>query len=134
MNEQKPISIEAINEDTLKAATIGECESLLAAMNAMSGTLRAKAHLVHAAMEAKQAAQTAARKNGQLSESDKAALKAHWAEEEKINTDPKLSAKEKEFALARLNHIEIAPPAQHLDGSHITRDDDSVKPGNDKRI
>lgn len=122
-----PISIEAINEETIKSATIAECEGLLSAMNSMSGTLRAKAHLVHAAMEAKQTARDAARKAGVMTEEDKAALRAHWAEEDRIRASD-MTEEEKSAALAKLNHKEEAPPAQHLVGSHITKDNDDVKP------
>lgn len=119
---------EFINEDTLKPATIGECEAILSAMNMMSGTLRAKAHLVHAALEAKQTERDAIRKSGGFTDADKEAMKAHWAKEDAIkNSD--MTAEEKSAALSALNHIEEVPPAQHLQGSHITKDNDQVNPG-----
>lgn len=120
--------IEAITEDLMKPATIGECEAILSAMNVMSGTLRAKAHLVHAALEAKQEARDAAKKAGIITPEGRAALEAHWAEEDRIkNSD--MTDEEKAAALAALNHIEEKPKTQHLHGSHITRDNDAVNPG-----
>lgn len=124
----KQYPIEMISEELLKDATIAQCEHLLSHMNMISGTLRAKAHIVHAVMDQKKVIRDAARKDGVMTEADKEALKALWAEQDRIKASD-LPEEAKAAALAKLVAIDDKPPAQHLVGDHITKDAEGVNPG-----
>ena len=91
--------IEMLSEDTLKDASVEDCERLITVLRGMNQILIRKAHMVHTVMESKEQAEIHDAKIAGASETDIANMEA---------------------AIARRK---AKPPAQHLGGSHITKDE-----------